>query len=53
MAFEERVDVHSELHDVRTSHKTLKIRFPTKRRNLEIHNKMPKKRIFQKDTAID
>jgi Fe-S cluster assembly protein SufD len=32
MAFEERVDVHSELHDVRTSAiKTLKIKVSTKK----------------------
>jgi Fe-S cluster assembly protein SufD len=31
MAFEERIDVHSELYDVRTAAiKTLKIKFPTK-----------------------
>jgi Fe-S cluster assembly protein SufD len=39
MAFEERIDVHSELYDVRTAAiKTLKIKdFQQKRRSLEIH----------------
>jgi hypothetical protein len=40
MAFEERIDVHAELHDVRTAaiKKTLKIKVSQpKRRSLEIH----------------
>jgi Fe-S cluster assembly protein SufD len=37
MAFEERIDVHSELYDVRTAAiKTLKIS-NKKRRSLEVH----------------
>jgi Fe-S cluster assembly protein SufD len=38
MAFEERIDVHSELYDVRTAAiKTLKIKDSNKRRSLEVH----------------
>jgi Fe-S cluster assembly protein SufD len=38
MAFEERIDVHAELHDVRTAIKNFENKgFPTKRRSLEIH----------------
>jgi Fe-S cluster assembly protein SufD len=36
MAFEERIDVHAELHDVRTAAlKTLRTKVSTKRRSLE------------------
>jgi Fe-S cluster assembly protein SufD len=31
MAFEERIDVHAELHDVRTAIKTLKIKVSQKK----------------------
>jgi hypothetical protein len=38
MAFEERIDVHAELHDVRTAAlKTLRTKVSTKRRSLEIY----------------
>jgi Fe-S cluster assembly protein SufD len=38
MAFEERIDVHSELYDVRTAAiKTLKIKVPQQRREPGVH----------------
>jgi Fe-S cluster assembly protein SufD len=38
MAFEERIDVHSELYDVRTAAiKTLKIKDFQQKRRMEIH----------------
>jgi Fe-S cluster assembly protein SufD len=37
--FEERIDVHSELYDVRTCHKNFENKgFQKKRRSLEVHS---------------